>query len=164
MNQTARFALPLLAPGQAQKEWFHNEALQRIDVLLCPVVEGLPVAEPPPSPSEGQCFIVAEAATGEWVGRAGAIAAFTDGGWRFIGPSEGLRAIDRDSGQILLHRNGNWELGIFRAKELRIGDQTVVRERQAAVSPPSGGSTVDAECRTALTTLLLALQSHGLLA
>jgi hypothetical protein len=40
MDQSARCGLPFLAPGQAQKEWFHNEALQRIDMLLCPVVEG----------------------------------------------------------------------------------------------------------------------------
>jgi hypothetical protein len=30
-----------------QKETFHNEALQAIDMLLCPIVEGLPVQLPP---------------------------------------------------------------------------------------------------------------------
>ena len=33
-DATARLALPFIAPGQAQKELFHNEALTRIDALL----------------------------------------------------------------------------------------------------------------------------------
>lgn len=35
-DATARFAFPLIAPGQAQKELFHNEALARVDALLQP--------------------------------------------------------------------------------------------------------------------------------
>lgn len=31
METTARLGLPLLAPGQAQKELFHNEALALVD-------------------------------------------------------------------------------------------------------------------------------------
>lgn len=42
MDQTARFALPMLVAGQSQKEWFHNEALLRADALLCATVEGPP--------------------------------------------------------------------------------------------------------------------------
>ncbi|HLZ79899.1 MAG TPA: hypothetical protein VKQ09_11235 [Sphingomonas sp.] len=37
-DATTRFALPLIAPGQAQKELFHNEALARVDALLQPSV------------------------------------------------------------------------------------------------------------------------------
>lgn len=53
MDQTPRFALPHLYPGQTQKEWFHNEALQRIDVLLCPAVDGPAMTSPPASPAVG---------------------------------------------------------------------------------------------------------------
>lgn len=55
MDQTARFALPYLAPGQMQKELFHNEALLTIDALLCPVVEGEASAAPPSTPAIGGC-------------------------------------------------------------------------------------------------------------
>ena len=163
MDQTARFAMPLLAPGQSQKEWFHNEALQTVDALLCAVVEGPPVTQPPTNPVEGQCFIVASGGGGAWAGKDGSLAAFTQGGWRFIAPRDGLRAVDRASGRTLLRRNGDWESGVVRAQEVRIADQTVVRERQAAVAAPTGGTTVDAECRSAVAALLAALQAHGLI-
>jgi hypothetical protein len=39
MDQSPRFALPFLVPGQAQKELLHNEALQLVEMLLCPVVK-----------------------------------------------------------------------------------------------------------------------------
>lgn len=137
--------------------------MQTVDTLLCAVVEGPPTSQPPASPVEGQCFIVASGGSGAWVGKDGNLAAFTDGGWRFIAPSEGLRALDRASGQTLLRRNGGWEAGVIRGQELRIGGQPVVRERQAAVTAPSGGTTVDAECRSAVVALLAALQAHGLI-
>ena len=86
MDQTARFALPQLSPGQARKEWFHNEALQRIDALLCPVVEGPPLALPPSGPLPGACYLVAAGASGAWAGQDGALAVFSDGGWRFVTP------------------------------------------------------------------------------
>lgn len=164
MDQTARFALPLLAPGQLQKELFHNEALQRADALLSPVVEGAPSATPPASPSVGACYVVGGSATGSWSGQDGSLASFTGGGWRFVAPIEGLRVLDRASGEMLLRRNGAWESGIIRAQELRIGGQAVVKSRQGAIADPSGGSVTDAECRAAVAAILTAMRSHGLIA
>ena len=106
---------------------------------------------------------MAAGATGEWAGNDGALATYTEGGWRFVAPIEGLRALDRSCGEILLRRNGGWESGVIRAREVRVGEQTVVRERQAAIPAPSGGATVDAECRSALIGLMGALQAHGLI-
>src|SRR5688500_11114552 len=102
MDQTARFAIPLLAPGQQQKELFHNEAVQRISLLLCPVVEGSPVANPPANPVIGSCYLVASGATGAWTGQDGALAGFTDGGWRFVAPVEGMRVLNRSNGQYVI--------------------------------------------------------------
>jgi hypothetical protein len=42
--------------------------------------------------------------------------------------------------------------------------EQVVGNRQAAISAPSGGSTVDAEARTAIGSILAALRTHGLIA
>ena len=52
---TARHGFPMLVAGQAQKEFFVNEALARIDALLHPAFET--VANTPP----------AVPAAGEWI-------------------------------------------------------------------------------------------------
>lgn len=163
MDQTARFALPYLAPGQMQKELFHNLALQRIDMLLCPVVEGAPSTLPPPAPAIGSCHIVAAGATGDWAGHDGALACFTEGGWQFVPAVDGMSLVDRASGQLFNRRNDAWEGGVVRALEVRVDGLTVVRNRQSAIGDPSGGAAVDSECRLAVTQILGAMRTHGLI-
>lgn len=164
MEETARFALPQLVPGQTQKEWFHNEALQRIDMLLCPVVESAALTAPPASPAAGTCYVVASGGTGDWAGKDGMLAGLSDGGWRFIAPVEGMRIVDRASGQPIEYRNGAWETGILRAIEYRVGGVTVVRQRQPAIADPAGGSVIDTQSRTAIASILSMLRTHGLIA
>lgn len=164
MDDTPRFALPFIAPGQAQKELFHNEALQRIDFLLCPVVEEPPLPAPPASPAVGSAYVVAAGASGAWAGHDGEIAGFGEGGWRFFAAVDGASVIDRVSGEILLRRGGSWEAGIVRGQEVRLGGQKVVGAQQAAITAPTGGATVDAVGRAAIANILIALRSHGLIA
>jgi hypothetical protein len=76
---------------------------------------------------------------------------------------DGVRLLDRSSGQMIARRAGAWEMGIVRAQEVRINGQAVVRGRQAAVPNPAGGSVVDTECRAALSSLLAAARAHGLI-
>ena len=45
--QTDRFALPLLATAQAQKEMTHNEALALLDAVVQPVVVAVAPASVP---------------------------------------------------------------------------------------------------------------------
>ena len=163
MEQTARFQIPLLAPGQAQKEFFHNEALDRISILLCPVVEGIPQVQPPPSPAIGDCYLVAAGGTGDWSGQDGSIACYTAGGWRFVEPIEGVGVMARSSGELIQWRSGAWEAGIARAQEVQIGGQTVLRGRQPAIANPVGGTVNDSECRSTVGAILNALRAHGLI-
>ena len=164
MDETARFALPQLAPGQAQKELWHNEALQRVDLLLCPVIENMTLTAPPASPAPGASYLVASGATGAWAGTDGMLAGYTDGGWRFIAPIDGMRVLDRTSGLTMLRTGGGWESGIVRAEEYRVGGLTVVRARQPAIADPAGGTVVDSECRAAIGSILAMLRIHGLIA
>jgi hypothetical protein len=163
MEQTVRFSLPFLAPGQAQKEWFHNEALQRIDFLMSAIVEGAPLATPPAVPVPGVCYLIAAGATGEWQGMDGMLAGHGEGGWRFAVPVEGMRAVRRDTGEPMLFRGGVWETGIIRGAEIRVGGQAVVRGRGAVIDDPSGGTTVDTEGRAAISSILQRLRAHGLI-
>ncbi len=87
---TDRLALPLLAAGQAQKEIFHNEALTFVDLLLQGAVEDHDVDDPPASPAAGQCWTVGASPSGDWTGRAGQVAGWTTGGWRFVLPRAGM--------------------------------------------------------------------------
>lgn len=141
---TPRHALPLLAPAQAQKEMFHNEALIRIDALVQPCVESGPDAAPPAAPEDGQCWIVAGGAAGAWSGEAGAVALWSAGGWRFIAPREGMRVVRLSDGAVLRFDGGAWV-------------------EPASVAVPTGGDVTDAEARAAIAALISLLAGHGLM-
>jgi len=133
-------------------------------MLLCAAVEGPPLAAPPANPALGSCYIVGSSAMGAWAGQDDALAAYTDGGWRFVAPIDGMRLIDRMSGQSIVRRGTTWETGVVRAEEVRVDDQVVVRERQGAIANPTGGAVIDGECRSAVANILAALRGHGLIA
>ena len=142
-SSTPRHQLPFLFAGQAQKEFFVNEALARIDMLLNPVVEGV-LSVPPGEPVSGACYIVGEQPADEWTGFADAIAGWIDGQWTFASPSPGLAVHERSSGTSLIYSNG-WQ-------------------RLEAPTPPSGGDVVDAQARTAIEELVALLTQRGLFA
>lgn len=163
MSATARFAIPLLAAGQAQKEIYHNEAVQILETLVCPAVEEGPRASPPFSPPVGACYIVATSPTGAWAGKALNLAAYTAGGWRFVAPLEGVTTYVRSSSVWATFRSGAWELGVLRGSNVTISGQQVVGGRAAAIPGPSGGSVIDVEARFAVGQILTALRLHGLI-
>lgn len=163
MSATPRLSLPFIVPGQAQKELFHNEALQVLDVLVAGAVEGLPLASPPASPGVGDCYIVAASPTGAWVGHAQQIAAYTSGGWRFVAPREGLRADVVSNGTTAVYRGGAWDIGMLSGSKLVVDGLQVVGPRGSAIAAPTGGTTVDSEARTAIGLILAGLRLHGLI-
>lgn len=163
-DQTARLALPFIAPGQAQKELFHNEALARIDAALQASVVAAGLDTPPDAPAPGQCWIVGTAPTGAWSGQADALAAWTDGGWRFVAPFAGMTVWLASDSLAMIHDGSVWTTGILRAAAIMIGGVQVVGARQAALASPSGGAIVDNEARTAVSGVIAALVAHGLIA
>ncbi|MDH7639572.1 DUF2793 domain-containing protein [Sphingomonas oryzagri] len=163
-DATARLALPFIASGQAQKELFHNEALVRIDALLQPAVESLLVDSPPPAPAPGQCWIVGESPVGAWAGQALALAAWSDGGWRFVSPRPGM-AVWSLADTLVAHFDGDaWMVGEIRARRLLVDGVAVVGAQQSAIADPTGGTSQDSEARAAISAILAALRSHGLIA
>ncbi|MEO6388746.1 MAG: DUF2793 domain-containing protein [Croceibacterium sp.] len=141
-SASPRHGLPLLFAGQAQKEFFVNEAHALIDTLLHPAIEG-ELAAPPTSPEAGQCWLVAPAASGDWTGKEDCLASFQAGTWVFAAPRDGMRLFDRATRQDMRY-HGGW---------------------QRAIAPvtPSGGTTTDDEARTAIGQLIAALVAGGLL-
>ena len=160
---TARLALPLLQPGQAQKELYHNEALAAIDIAIQPNVNGAPVNTPPADPSVGDCWIVGPAPTGQWADRKDALAGWTAGGWRFCPAKEGATVWNIAAGTSLQYLGGSWQETVLHGSAVSIGGVRVVGPRQPAIASPTGGSTIDAQARTAIGQLVAALQAHGLI-
>lgn len=106
-SRTARHDLPLLFPGQAQKEIYLNECLARLDALVHCTIEAR-TGSPPPAPKDGQCWLVEPGAEGAWSGHGGEVACYQQGQWLFQAPRDGLRLFDRGSGQSLLY-HGTWK-------------------------------------------------------
>lgn len=164
MESTERLGLPLLAPGQAQKELIHNEALQLLEVLVAGAIEEPARNAPPATPALGSCYLVGSAPTGAWSQYAGHLAAFTSGGWRFIPPAPGMVVLVKSSGLTVSYVGSAWETGTIRAQRVLVDGLQVLGARAAAVADPAGGSVVDAEVRSALIQILSALRLHGLIA
>lgn len=164
METTDRLGLPLLAPGQAQKELVHNEALQLLEMLVAGAIEEPARNAPPTAPAPGSCYLVGSAPTGTWSQYAGHLAAFTSGGWRFVPPAPGMAALVKSSGVTVSYTGSAWETGTIRAEQVLVDGLQVVAARASAVPDPAGGSVVDAEARSALVQILSALRQHGLIA
>lgn len=161
-SATARLMLPLLEPGQAQKEMFHNEALARIDVAIQARVVAAGVNVPPPDPAPGECWIAGESPEGAWAGRAHAIAGWTAAGWRLIDAFEGMRCWVSAAEGFATFTGGEWHVGECYGRLIVDGEQ-LVGSRGAAIADPAGGTSPDAEARDAIAAILAALRTHGLI-
>lgn len=163
-DASARFALPLLAAGQAQKEMTVNEALTRLDIAVQASVLAGGVDQPPVAPVAGQSWIVGASPTGDWSGRADAIAGWTEGGWRFVAPTEGMIAWVEADGVAWRYTEGGWRAGDLAGNRVSIAGVQVVGAQAAAITAPEGGAVVDVEARSAVSAILAALRAHGLIA
>jgi hypothetical protein len=165
MSDTSpRFSLPLLAAGQAQKELFHNEALAIVDAVLQPLALTIGEATPPAAPLPGQCWIAGASPVGAWSGHADSLAVWTEGGWRFVAPQDGMTVWIAGEGLPARYVAGEWTLGDLAARRLIVGGVQVVGARAPKVAAPSGGTTVDQQSRDAIAAILAVLSGHGLTA
>jgi hypothetical protein len=142
---------------------FHNESLQLLDALVAAAVEEPPLSSPPGSPAVGSCYIVGPGPIGDWSDRAAHLAAFTEGGWRFIAPRDGMSVLIRSSGTRAVFRDGAWEIGTLTGLQVSIGGKKVLGARGSPIASPSGGSVIDSESRTAIGQILVAMREHGLI-
>ena len=106
---TPKLNLPLIAAQQAQKHVTHNEALRALDALVQATVKDRDLAAPPASAQEGDCYIVATGASGDWAGQENAIAEFRNGGWVFHAPAEGWLAFVQDENAFLFFDGSTWQ-------------------------------------------------------
>ncbi|SHF42098.1 Protein of unknown function [Ruegeria intermedia] len=105
---TPNLALPYIAAAQAQKHVTHNEALDRLDGLVQLSVKDRDLTTPPPSPTEGDRYIVATGATGAWAGWDGDVALFSGGVWVRLAPQAGWRVWVEDEAVLLVFDGAGW--------------------------------------------------------
>jgi hypothetical protein len=142
----------------------HNEALALLDGCVAACVEQRALASPPATPVPGKCYIVASGASGAWAGKADQLAIATEGGWRFVVPRAGLRALVVSEGIDASFDSGAWIYGELRANALIVGGDQVVGPRGGAVADPAGGTTIDTQARMTLANILSSMRAHGLIA
>ncbi|MCC5984285.1 MAG: DUF2793 domain-containing protein [Rhodobacteraceae bacterium] len=99
-DDSPRLGLPFLLPAQAQKHVTHNEALERLDLLVQLTVEAFDANTPPTLPLDGQVWALGLAPSGVWAGQAGRLAAWVNGAWVFVTPQTGWRAAMGDALRI----------------------------------------------------------------
>ena len=164
MTETSpRHALPLLQAGQAQKEAYHNEALTLIDALVGLAAETYGANAPPVAPQPGQSWIVGGTPVGAWSGHPTTIALWTGGGWRFVDAPIGTPAWIKSEQMTRRRTASGWSDGRLDAALVAIGGVQVVGPRGPAIPAPTGGTTVDNEARSAISAVIVALKTHGLI-
>jgi hypothetical protein len=108
---TANCDLPLLLPAQAQKHVTVNDALLRLDGQVDLVLQSLHRVTPPETVVDGLCWGVPSGAVNEWEGQGGKIAIAANGGWIFVAPGFGRRAMIADQGAVAIHDGSVWVAG-----------------------------------------------------
>lgn len=133
----------MLFAGQAQKEFFINQALSLLDSIIWHVVEAA-LDTPPPDAADGTCYRILDGANGEWSGMANSLAVRLGGAWHFVSPRSGMQTYDRET-QCWYVFHGDWV---------------------CATEPPlpQGGAVVDVEARATIAQLIDALRTVGVLA
>lgn len=164
MAKSERLGLPFLSAGQAQKELFHNEALLLLDAVVHACCPAAPANDPPLTPEVGFAYICGATPTGAWAGRMHNLAIYSESGWRFISPVDGLEVLDRTTGRRWAFASGSWALGVIKANEIQIGGVKVLGAQRPAIADAIGGVTIDAEARSALAQILASLRAHGIIA
>ncbi len=155
MFQTTRLGLPYILTGQSQKEVTHNEALNRLDAFITPVVIDI-VDTPPSSPDNGDIYIVGTSATGAFTGHSNKVAQYITGSWEFYPPFKWMDAIVESLQSRLFFDGVNWQpWGLIMRDS---GEYLRIGHWQEDIS--LGGSAVDSISGIPDRSLVIAINSR----
>lgn len=108
MSETPLLGLPLLEAAQAQKHVTHNEALLLLDGQVHLSVVTRTLASPPASLNDGDRYLIASGANGDWLGHDGAVALREAGAWQFSVARKGWRLWLEDEQLLLVYTGTVW--------------------------------------------------------
>lgn len=82
-----------------------------LDALLQLSIIDRDLTAPPATPTDGDRYIVAPAATGAWTGHDGKVAVYR-GGWVFYAPRIGWLCYIQDEEVLSVFKSGGWSAGV----------------------------------------------------
>lgn len=109
------------APSPAQRS-IAFDGRDGVDALVHLAIEDQLLA-PPAMQADGKCWLVGPSPTGPWSVQAGSIACLLQGQWLFQPQMDGLRPLNRATGQQIYYL-GSWRIA-------------------AKPASPTGGTTID---------------------
>lgn len=107
MKQTDKLGLPYIITSQAQKEVTHNEALNRLDIFITPIVKDI-VNSPPSNPQEGELVIIGKQPSGGFTNHMHALAQYKGGGWLFYAPFKWMDAVVESIESKMVYDGTGW--------------------------------------------------------
>lgn len=106
MSTTPRLGFRLLASGQVAAEVDHNNAMLAIDQFCFPSVLSRQATAPGGSEVDGDAYLVAATATGDFTGHEDEIAYLKNGAWQFVVPKVGFVVFVTDE-EVFVHYRYN---------------------------------------------------------
>jgi len=142
MSNSPHLQLPFLAAAQAQKHVSVNEALNALDAIVQLAVIEQNLAQPPASPGQGDRYIVAAGATGDWATHETQVASYNDGAWQFYQPQTGWIAWIEDEEKQYIFKNTMWQSLNAVTSSSGATTELHVTEEELTVSGASIDSTI----------------------
>lgn len=111
MATTTKMLLTFLEASQAQKHVTVNEALRRLDALVQVSVIDRDLTTPPGSPADGDTYIPAATATGDWTGAENKVVYWDaqPAEWKIVTPFSGWRAYIQDETVWIYWDGATWQ-------------------------------------------------------
>lgn len=99
----------LLTTNQANAETTVNTFLKLLEAFTPqPNVVDRDLTAPPGSPNEGDVYVPASVATGDWAGEEDNFAIFLDSAWFFVVPTEGMTQWVADENVHEVYDGASW--------------------------------------------------------
>jgi len=143
MSDTTKLKLPYVAPAQAQKHVTVNEALSRLDTAVQMSVESRSLSAPPMVVSEGETYLVADGASGDWIGAEEQVASFQNGGWVFMVPLAGWQAWVADEAVRVTYSGTGWVSNVIARSLSQAATSAQVIEVDVSLSAGTSFDTAD---------------------
>ncbi|MGL1922040.1 MAG: DUF2793 domain-containing protein [Hyphomicrobiales bacterium] len=141
MSNSYFLELPFLAASQNQKHLTMNESLNRLDVVVQLAVLTADLEVMPVAPNNGDAYIIANGATGDWFGQDGKIAFYQDDAWKILTAKTGWLCWVVDEQKLMVFEGPNWQTYANRKNYFK-PDVLVCEEMgygQVSTNPPVTG-------------------------